>query len=208
MLRIEQLEKEFRETILTYPTLEFEFGKSYLLLGASGSGKSTLLNMLAGITSPTSGSIILDDTDYVGMTKQQIEEMRAKDIGYIFQDFKLIEDLTVEDNIRIMEMIGCKSQRIEQISRALGIADKLHRKVRTLSGGEKQRVAIARAVVKNPSIVLADEPTGSLNSEIAGTIIKSLIALTRSKLLILATHDTRWNDKFDHIIDLSKGEVT
>jgi len=209
MIKIIDLKKKFGEHIIEYDDIVFENNKSVLILGASGSGKSTLLNMIAGVTDVSDGEIFVDEVDIVCKPQKYRDKLRTHEIGYIYQDFKLIEDMTVEDNIRILEICGIKSINLAEIVQDLGISDKLKRRVRNLSGGEKQRVAIARTLVKNPQIMLADEPTGSLNYEIGDIIVKKLIECSKGKILIVVSHDTRLIDHFDVVIDLNqkKGEI-
>lgn len=180
-----------------------------MLLGASGCGKSTLLNMIAGILSPTSGTIKINGIDMTTEAQKKKDAFRIKNIGYIFQDFKLITEMTVSDNIDILRLEKVSTNNMDEILKTLGIYDKKHKKVKNLSGGEKQRVAIARAIVKAPEIILADEPTGNLNFEIGKDVIRELIEVSKGKTLIAVTHDERLGEYFDHIInvnDLIRGE--
>jgi len=204
MITLKNVKKRFDSHTISYDDMVFENGKSYIILGASGSGKSTLLNMIAGVIPVSCGKIMIDGMDVVKETQSVRDSIRTHKIGYIYQDFKLIEDMTAEDNIRVLEMCKIKSKNLPELTRELGIADKLKQRVRTLSGGEKQRVAIARALVKEPEIILADEPTGSLNFEIGDAIIKKLIECTKGKVLITVSHDTRLISYFDVVIDLNK----
>ena len=207
MIRVTNVTKQFsHETAICYRDLTFEDGKSYMLLGASGCGKSTLLNMIAGILSPDSGCIQINDVDMTTKSQKQKDQFRIRSIGYIFQDFKLINEMTVMDNIEILRLEGVDISRAEEILRQLGIPDKKNKKVKHLSGGEKQRVAIARAIVKMPEIILADEPTGNLNFEIGEAVIRQLLDISKGKTLIAVTHDERLGKYFDHIIDMN--EVT
>ena len=166
MIRIENIEKDFNEdTKIHLKDLKFENGKTYAILGVSGSGKTTLLNMIAGIVTPTCGKIFVDNIEVTSLTQKEKDSFRLKNIGYIFQDFKLIEDMTVEDNLKILKIEKIKCEDIQSMLAQVGLENKLKEKIRKLSGGEKQRVAIARALMKSPKIILADEPTGSLNYE-------------------------------------------
>lgn len=208
MIGLNNLQKQFKDNLIEYENYVFDDGRSYLILGASGSGKSTLLNLIAGIVSPSEGNIYLDDICLTGQSQADKDRLRTQRIGYIYQDYKLVEDMTVEDNIRILEICGIKSRDFHDVVSELDIEDKLKRKVRGLSGGEKQRVAIARALVKNPDIILADEPTGSLNFEIGDIVIRKLLDCTKGKLCIMVSHDTRLCQFFDVTIDLSnRGDI-
>ena len=205
MIEIRNLIKQFQnETEIEYRDITFENGKSYMLLGASGCGKSTLLNMIAGILSPESGSIEIDGVPMSSKTQPEKDKFRIQKIGYIFQDFKLINDMTVMDNIEILRLEKVDISAADQVLDALGILDKKNKKVKHLSGGERQRVAIARAIVKKPDIILADEPTGNLNFTIGEAVIQQLMEVSRGKTLIAVTHDERLGKYFDHIIDMNK----
>ena len=207
MIVIKGVSKHFKnETAIDYHDLEFLDGKSYMLLGASGCGKSTLLNMIAGILSPEKGSIEINGENIVLLTQKQKDKFRINKIGYIFQDFKLISEMTVNDNINILKLENINTKNIDLILEKLGILDKKNKKIKHLSGGEKQRVAIARAIVKEPDIILADEPTGNLNFTIGETVIKELLEVSKGKTLIAVTHDERLGKYFDYIIDMN--EVT
>ena len=207
MITIKGVSKQFpNETAIDYEDLTFETGKSYMLLGASGCGKSTLLNMIAGILSPETGSIEIDGVEMTAKTQAEKDKFRIQKIGYIFQDFKLITDMTVMDNIEILRLEKVDISATDEILSKLEILDKKYKKVKHLSGGERQRVAIARAIVKKPDIILADEPTGNLNFTIGEAVIRQLIEVSKGKTLIAVTHDERLGKYFDCIIDMN--EVT
>ena len=204
MICIKNLRKTFpNEREIRYADLEFESGKSYMLLGASGCGKSTLLNMIAGILSPDAGSIFIDGEEMTAKSQKEKDLFRIREIGYIFQDFKLIPEMTVRDNIDVLRLEGVDTSETDAILAVLGILDKKNKRVKHLSGGEKQRVAIARAIVKHPSIILADEPTGNLNFEIGETVIRELLSVAKGKTLIAVTHDERLRKYFDCVIDMN-----
>lgn len=205
MISIRNLSKKFKnETAIDYKDMTFKTGKSYVLLGASGCGKSTLLNMIAGILSPEKGEIIIDDMVMSSLSQKEKDLFRIKNIGYIFQDFKLITDMTVMDNINILKLEGVDTSRAEEILKSLDIYDKRNNKVKNLSGGERQRVAIARAIVKSPEIILADEPTGNLNFAIGEAVIQQLTEISKGKTLIAVTHDDRLCKYFDCVIDMNE----
>lgn len=207
MIQIKGITKKFKnETAIDYRDTVFETGKSYMLLGASGCGKSTLLNMIAGILSPERGSIVIDGENMTEKSQKEKDRFRIQRIGYVFQDFKLIEDMTVMDNLSILQLEGVDISDAESILARLGIAEKKHEKVKHLSGGQKQRVAIARALVKRPDIILADEPTGNLNFAIGEQVMRELCEVSRGKTLIAVTHDDRLAKYFDQIVDMN--EVT
>ncbi|MBO2517516.1 MAG: phosphonate ABC transporter ATP-binding protein [Clostridiales bacterium] len=207
MIQIRSLIKTYRnETSIHYRDLTFETGKSYMLLGASGCGKSTLLNMISGILSPDSGSILLDGTDITKLSQREKDKLRIEKIGYIFQDFKLIDKMTVADNIAVLKMEGVDISGADVLLEKLGILDKKNKRVDHLSGGQKQRVAIVRALVKQPQLILADEPTGNLNFSIGEQVIRELTEVSRNRTLIAVTHDDRLGKYFDEVIDMN--EVT
>jgi putative ABC transport system ATP-binding protein len=205
MIEIQGLGKQFQnETEISYRDMIFENGKSYMLLGASGCGKSTLLNMIAGILSPGKGKILIDGMEMSAQPQKARDKFRIERIGYIFQDFKLIPEMTVADNIAILRLEGVDISGMDDILRALDIYEKKNAKVKHLSGGQKQRVAIARALVKKPDIILADEPTGNLNFAIGEQVIRELIEVSKGKTLIAVTHDDRLSKYFDVIVDMNK----
>jgi putative ABC transport system ATP-binding protein len=205
MIEIKSLGKKFQnETEIYYHDVTFETGKSYMLLGASGCGKSTLLNMIAGILSPTNGSIIIDGVDTATLSQREKDKFRIEKIGYIFQDFKLINDMTVADNIEILRLENIDVSGMDEMLKTLDIHQKKNAKIKHLSGGQKQRVAIARALVKQPYIILADEPTGNLNFSIGEQVIKELIKVSKGKTLIAVTHDERLSKYFDEVIDMNE----
>ena len=205
MIEIKGISKQFQnETEIAYFDVAFESGKSYMLLGASGCGKSTLLNMIAGILSPTNGEIIIDGVNMTTATQKQKDKFRIQKIGYIFQDFKLINDMTVADNVNILKLEGVDVSSLDETLKSLDILEKKNAKIKHLSGGQKQRVAIARAIIKKPDIILADEPTGNLNFAIGEQVIKRLIEVSKGKTLIAVTHDDRLAKYFDEVIDMNK----
>ncbi len=188
---------------LRYADLTFETGSTYALLGASGCGKSTLLNLLAGILTPSEGSIVIDGQIVSGWSQRERDAYRIARIGYIFQDFKLLEDMTVQDNINILRLEGVNTSGMDALLDRLGILRLKKRRVRGLSGGEKQRVAIARALIKQPRIILADEPTGNLNFETGEQVVRALIENAGEGTLICVTHDDRLAPRFDRVLDMN-----
>lgn len=205
MIKLTGVSKQFpNETAIDYKDIEFEDGKSYMLLGASGCGKSTIINLIAGILSPEKGSIEIGGIDMTKKSQKEKDKFRIEKIGYIFQDFKLIPEMTVMDNIGILKLEKVDISATDEILASLDILDKKNKKVKNLSGGEKQRVAIARAIVKKPEIILADEPTGNLNFSIGEAVIKQLVEISKGKTLIVVTHDERLGKYFDCIVDMNK----
>ena len=205
MISVTGVSKKFKnETAIDYKDMIFESGKSYILLGASGCGKSTLLNMIAGILSPEKGEIAIDGVNMSQATQKEKDLFRIKNIGYIFQDFKLIPEMSVMDNINILRLEGVDTSKAEEVLESLDMLEKKNKKVKNLSGGERQRVAIARAIVKSPEIILADEPTGNLNFAIGEAVIKQLTEIAKGKTLIAVTHDDRLCKYFDYVIDMNE----
>ena len=205
MIEIKNIMKQFQNaTAIEYKDMTFETGKSYMLLGASGCGKSTLLNMIAGILTPTKGSIVIDGVETSKQSQRERDKFRIQNIGYIFQDFKLLNDMTVMDNINILRLENVDTSNAVQLLKNLGIEEKKNSKIKHLSGGQKQRVAIVRALVKKPDIILADEPTGNLNFAIGEQVIKELVEISQGKTLIAVTHDERLAKYFDEVIDMNE----
>lgn len=207
MIYIKSLRKHFTdESDIFYRDLSFEDGRSYVLLGASGCGKSTLLHMISGALSPTEGWIEINGRDMTAATQREKDAFRIAKIGCVFQDFKLIEEMTVQDNIDVLKLEKVDVSRSDKLLERMGILKLKNRQVSKLSGGEKQRVAIARALVKQPEIILADEPTGNLNYTIGRAVTEALLDAGRGKTLICVTHDERLCELFDVVIDMN--EVT
>lgn len=205
MICVKNVSKHFKnETAIDYKDIVFEDGKTYMLLGASGCGKSTLLNMIAGILSPESGEIEINGVEMASKSQKEKDKFRIEKIGYIFQDFKLIPEMSVIDNINILKLEGVDTSGADEILKKLDIFEQKNKKIKHLSGGQKQRVAIARAIVKQPDIILADEPTGNLNFAIGEDVIKTLVEISKGKTLIAVTHDDRLSKYFDYIIDMNE----
>ena len=188
---------------IRYADLTFEDGQSYVLLGASGCGKSTLLNMIAGVLTPTEGTVAVGGEAINTWPHRRRDAFRIREVGYVYQDFKLIENMTVQDNIDILRMERVDTSGKDALLMRLGILPMKKRRVRSLSGGEKQRVAIARALIKRPSVILADEPTGNLNFEIGEQIVRQLLENAQGGTLIAVTHDERLAPRFDHVLDMN-----
>lgn len=215
MIKIEKVIKSYIENgeennILNINSLIFEDNTTYLLKGESGTGKSTLLNIISGLMLPDTGSICFDDTDITIFTESERDRFRAKNIGYVFQDFNLFKGFTALDNVimpitfkgektkfKDAEKKGC------EVLNEVGLVSKAKISAEKLSGGEKQRIAIARAIINNPLVILADEPTGNLDRKNSVKIIDLLIDISKKKKIILITisHDLSYENKFDKVID-------
>lgn len=205
MIQIRQLAMQYREEdLIRYKDIQFLTGKKYLLLGASGCGKSTLLNIIAGVLTPTEGSVEIDGVTVSALSQKERDKYRIQHIGYIYQDFKLISEMTVADNIQILSLEKINLSSMNDVLKVLGIYEKKNKRVSTLSGGQKQRVAVARALVKNPDLILADEPTGNLNYEIGRQVIEQLCKAAKAKTLIVVSHDERLAPFFDETINMNE----
>lgn len=205
MISITNLSVRFgNEMRIAYDDCLFEDNHSYVILGPSGCGKSTLLNLIAGICTPATGSVLLNGYDMTAASQKQKDAFRVQHIGYIFQDFKLLEDMSVEDNLRVLALERVDLSQMDQTLERLGIRQLKRRKVCRLSGGEKQRVAIARALSARPDVILADEPTGNLNYEIGSAVVDQLLEMSKDRTIITVTHDTRLASRFDHVLDMTQ----
>lgn len=188
-------------------------GEFLVILGQSGSGKSTLLNMLGCIDSPTAGTILVDGVDITKMSEKQLCVYRNKNIGFVFQSFYLEPAYTVADNVVLpMTIAGekrhIKDAKCKELLEKLWLSDKANAKTSTLSGGQKQRVAIARALVNDPKFVLADEPTGNLDSASGAEVVEILKNICKSgKTVIMVTHNEEHAKYADHIIRLKDGKI-
>jgi putative ABC transport system ATP-binding protein len=181
--------------------------------GPSGSGKSTLLGLIAGFDSPTAGSIRLDGEEITLMDEDQLALLRGRKLGFVFQSYNLIPTLTAEENVMLpVELRGdgtaARDRAVEQLA-AVGLADRGGHYPAQLSGGEQQRVALARAFAGNPSILLADEPTGNLDSQTGRTVLGMLLELNRREgtTLVLVTHDSELSRLADRVIRLRDGRI-
>jgi putative ABC transport system ATP-binding protein len=189
-------------------------GKMVALVGASGSGKSTLLNLIAGLDRPTAGQISVAGQELVGRSEDELARHRGRSVGVVFQFFQLLPTLTTLENVLLpMELVGLVPKK-ERRPRALsllarfGIADQANKLPTTLSGGQQQRVAIARALANDPPLLVADEPTGNLDSRTAEQVMALISELPKvGKTVIMATHETAYLKHFDRIVTLRDGKV-
>ncbi|HML18636.1 MAG TPA: ABC transporter ATP-binding protein [Bryobacteraceae bacterium] len=188
-------------------------GEFVAVVGPSGSGKSTLFHILGGLTPPTSGSIAIDGHDLLKMTDSQRTNLRKTTVGFVFQKYNLLPTLTAEENIEIARHIAGKKAEIDaqflEVLRMLGIEGRLHHKPRALSGGEQQRVAIARAIVNHPAILLADEPTGNLDSENSHAVLTVLRDLNDrlGQTILMITHDPEAAAYAHRIVHMKDGRI-
>src|ERR1700723_916231 len=200
IIKVQNLYKTYRAGdvdvhALQGANLEVEKGEFVSVIGASGSGKSTLFNVLGALTSPTSGTVSIAGKNLEHLSNADRAALRKTTVGFVFQKYNLLPTLSAEDNVRIVQYIGNRGTRFtpefSEILEVLGIADRMKHKPRALSGGQQQRVAIARALVNNPAILLADEPTGNLDSENSAAVLKLLKDLNErlGQTILMITHD-------------------
>lgn len=199
-------------TILDDVSLDIPTKQMVAIVGPSGSGKSTLLGLIAGLDKPTSGSIILDGVDITGLPEREMTRYRRQKIGYIFQSFHLIPTLTAQENVAVpLELNGDPTARgrAEELLVAVGLRDRSGHYPVQLSGGEQQRVAVARAFACRPPILLADEPTGNLDSATGRQVIDLLLGLNRDhgSSLVLVTHDVALASHAERIVSLRDGRI-
>ena len=193
-------------------TLEIEQGSFTAIVGTSGSGKSTLLHMLGGLDTPTSGSVCVDGQELSGMGKNELAIFRRRKIGFIFQNYNLMPNLTVYDNIVLpVELDGRSADKeyLTTIANTLGLEDKLNRKPHKLSGGQQQRVSIARALAAKPAIILADEPTGNLDSHTSQEVIGLLKTTSEMfhQTIVMITHNEEIAQSADRTIRIEDGKI-
>jgi putative ABC transport system ATP-binding protein len=199
-------------TILHPLSLQIPPGRFLAVVGPSGSGKSTLLGLLAGLDAPTSGSVVIDGVDITGLSEDQLAKLRGEKIGFVFQFFHLIPSLTAVENVSVpMEIVGVRDARTraEQLLEEVGLTGRAHHYPSQLSGGEQQRVALARALANDPPIVLADEPTGNLDTTNGRHIMSLLRGIhdRRGTTIVLVTHDSELASMADARLVLRDGRV-
>jgi putative ABC transport system ATP-binding protein len=196
-------------------TFQVAVGEYVAIMGPSGCGKSTLLHIIGGLLTPTAGRVIIDGEDLTTMTDARRTDLRRRKIGFVFQKFNLFPTLTAEGNLKLAERIHSKSnghgdaQRRFQILKLLKLENKLNHKPLELSGGEQQRVAIARAVVNRPAILLADEPTGNLDSENSQIVLDMLQSLNRElgQTVVMITHNPEAASRATRVIEMRDGLI-
>ena len=215
IIEIKNLRKEYEDgsiRALNGINLEIKKGDSVSIIGPSGSGKSTLLNMIGGLDKADEGQIIVAGVDL--MQEKDLSEFRSEEIGFVFQLHNLIPNLTVLENVQT-PLIGTEiedkkmEERALELLKSVNLADKINQKPTKLSGGERQRVAIARALVNHPSIILADEPTGALDSETQDVILNLLLDIHKKEnvTLIMVTHESYVANKADRSIYVLDGKI-
>lgn len=218
MIRLEQVTKVYRRGTVETPVLrgiscELPAGAFAFLVGPSGSGKSTLLHLIGALDLPSSGEIFLTDRPLSKLSATERDRLRREELGFIFQSFNLLKNLTALENVLIpftpVGLSGAKRGAAEALLRRVGLGDRLHHRPSQLSGGEQQRVAIARALLKQPRVILADEPTGELDSTNGAQIFQLLRELQQEQgaTVLTVTHDHRYIQPGDTVIEILDGRV-
>ena len=217
LIQLSNINKSFlslkRINVLKKISYKFKSGKIYSLMGPSGSGKSTLLNLLSLIDRPSSGSIIIDNKKIDPNNSQKNDLLRANKIGIIYQQDNLLSDFTAIENLTLASLATGKNKedalnKAKIMLKKVGLAKRLNHYPSQLSGGEKQRVSIARALINNPQIILADEPTGSLDIETAKGIFELLKKqIKRDRIIIFATHNRFFANKSDCLLEIVNGNI-
>lgn len=219
IVKVTGLSKSFSrgsETIKVLDNLNLEVpkGQFLALMGPSGSGKTTLLNLIAGLDSPTSGSIVVGDKDIAKMSEAELAKWRTRHVGFVFQFYHLLPVLTAYENVELPLLLLplTAAERKRQVMTALelvGLGNRLNHRPGQLSGGQQQRVGIARAMVTDPTLIVADEPTGDLDSKSAEEILNLLVELKRSleKTIIMVTHDPKAALYAERVLHLEKGRL-
>ena len=199
---------------LSNATLELHDNEFLALLGPSGSGKTTLLSVIGGLLSPTSGQVTIGTTAITGMSRKEQTRFRANRVGFVFQGFNLVPFLTARENLTVMASISSApraeiEERTDQLLEELGLTDRRDNLPEQLSGGERQRVAIGRALVTDPDLILVDEPTASLDTELGRQVVQLLASeiKTRGKAGIMVTHDLRMVDYTDRTVRILDGQL-
>ncbi|MGH1566018.1 MAG: ABC transporter ATP-binding protein [Nitrosopumilus sp.] len=199
-------------TALDNASLSIERGEVVLIVGSSGSGKSTLLNMIGLLDRPSNGKILIDGIDTTTLNDDQISSFRNKKLGFIFQFSNLLADLSVLENVLLPRQIGgtnTTEKEARDILKAVGLEDQMHKRANKISGGQAQRVAIARGLINKPSIVLADEPTGNLDSVTSETIVQLMKSMAKklNQTFIIVTHDRQHFGAVDKVITIKDGKA-
>ena len=213
-VKIRNLQKSYgsgssRTQVLKHVDLDIEKGKICTILGPSGSGKSTLLNAIGGMDTVDQGQILIEGMDISAMKYAQLTEYRRTYIGYIFQFYNLIPDLTVKENMETTKYLGTDTMDVEELLDILGLREHQFKFPSELSGGQQQRCAIGRALVKKPSLLLCDEPTGALDSKTSQDILELLERLNKEfgMTMILVTHNADIAGMSDQIVEIRDGEI-
>lgn len=196
-------------------SFEVEAGELVVLRGPSGSGKTTLLTMLGGLDRPTTGRVLLGDRDLTAMTEDELAAVRQRELGYVFQTFGLLPVLSAAENVEVpLRIIDTpqaeRDERVRELLAIVGLGDHAAQRPFELSGGQQQRVGIARALANRPRLLIADEPTGQLDSGTAGAMMDLLLELVHAEgvAAIVSTHDPRMAERADRVLEIHDGRVT
>lgn len=219
IIKIDKLVKNFGKgenevKVLKGLSFEIEKGEFVSLMGASGSGKSTLLYLIGGLDKPTSGTIYINDKDINTLKEKEMAKLRRKDIGFVFQFYNLVQNLTVEENIMLPVVMDGKSEkdykdRLDKILNIIGLADKRKNLPNELSGGQQQRVSIARAMILSPNIILADEPIGNLDSKSGKEVMDLFKKINKEEgiTILQVTHSEEAAEYGNRVVRLKDGEI-
>jgi putative ABC transport system ATP-binding protein len=220
IIEVKNVSKSYRRDSMEIPVLKdislsIPDGEFLALMGPSGSGKTTLLNLIAGIDRPNQGQIIVAGTEIGGLNESALARWRARNVGFIFQFYNLLPVLTAYENVELPLLLtnlskAEKRKHVETALRLVGLAERMYHYPKQLSGGQEQRVAIARAIVTDPTVLVADEPTGDLDKQSASEIMNLMEQLNREfkKTIVMVTHDPRAAEKAHTVKHLDKGELT
>jgi putative ABC transport system ATP-binding protein len=209
VIEARDLVKEYDFRAVDGVSLDVQRGEMVLIIGPNGSGKTTLLSMLGGLIRPTRGSVSVDGRALHEMSERELEEFRLKRVGFVFQTFRLIDALSVRENVQLVVDLAGEQRSADAVLEKVNALHLAERSTRKLSGGEKQRVAIARALANDPAILLADEPTGSLDSaagEAAITLLRDA-ARRDNRAVVIVSHDTRIVPHADRVVRMLDGRV-
>ena len=218
MLTMRELSRVYRTdtvetTALDRIDLDIADGEFVAIMGPSGCGKSTLLNVIGMLDSPTSGSYVFDGTEVAGLPESKLADFRKKNIGFIFQSFNLVDELSVRENIELALLYhdvpaSERRTRVEAVMDKVGVAHRAKHRPSQLSGGQQQRVAVARALVGNPKLILADEPTGNLDTQHGEEVMKMLQALNREgSTIVMVTHSPGHADYAGRVVNMLDGRI-
>ena len=217
IIEVEKLEKTYGSKVKTPAlrgvSLKIPRGSFSCIVGQSGHGKSTLMHLLGGLDKPTRGSVFIDGTDISKLSDNRLSELRTQKIGFVFQFFNLLQNLTASENIQTAMMFGkisskAQKKKTEELLALVGLSDKANSKPSELSGGQQQRISIARALANNPDILLMDEPTGNLDSESEAEVLKHIFEIHKAgKTIIIVTHNQELAKKSEFIFEIRDGKI-
>ncbi|MDE5588306.1 MAG: ABC transporter ATP-binding protein, partial [Acetatifactor sp.] len=214
MIEVKEIHKfygtdESRFEVLKGISLEIKDGDFAVILGASGSGKSTFLNVISGLEYPDSGSVMYDGTDISALSDKELTEFRRENVGYIFQQYYLLPNMSVEKNVKMgADLAGNKDY--ETVLKAVGLGEKLHKYPSELSGGEQQRVSVARALAKKPKVLFLDEPTGALDEQTGRQVLDYICRLQKEYgfTIVMVTHNQNIAEMADTVIKMNSGKIS